>query len=127
MPIHNLPYYFVLVVGLSLLTIGCNSSPDSEEPTLNGTWEVYNAFRNGRNTETLNGAEFRFVGSEKMVTNITGQFDSAAIELIDMKIHYHGREETVYDVKTFTNDSMELVVKLQGMYFLLQLQKLAGK
>lgn len=112
---------------MALFAGACKSGTHQDVPDLDGKWEVYGAFRNGKQTETLNGAEFRFDDSGKLVTNVTGVFDSATYELIDRQILYHGTDETVYDLATFTGDSMELSVKLRGMYFLLQLQKLNGK
>ncbi|MDV7396328.1 hypothetical protein RZS08_33345, partial [Arthrospira platensis SPKY1] len=48
-----------------------------------GRWEVREAIRNGRPTETLTGAYMEFLPDGRMITNISGTQDESAFSLKD--------------------------------------------
>lgn len=114
---------YVLSLVFCSMLVACGSDAETTNQDLIGSWKVSGAKRNGKVTQTLNGAWFRFKESGSLVTNITGSIDSAAYELIDMQVHHHGTENAVYRIVSLDGQNMEVAVELRGMAFRLNLEK----
>ena len=119
-----------LVLGVLLMSIGvavlggCEEEAGMETDNLEGTWQVVEATRNGKQTELVNGAEFVF-DEGSMVTDITGFRDSGQYVLEGVNLMHHGRADVPYTVNHITSDSLQLSVVLRGLSFVLDLEKTA--
>lgn len=74
--IKRTPLTFCLLsLGLVMFTTGCQSPVEapvwSSYPELiNGRWEMVTAFRNERQTQTLDGTFFNFSKQQSLITNL---------------------------------------------------------
>ncbi len=119
---------FVLLISVLLLLMGsCQSETDLSEKDLVGKWKVVFAQRNGRATELVNGAMFVFDDKGYMNTDITGVEDKGSFTVEEMVLIHHGERDVLYTLNKLTRDSMQLVVDLQGLNFVLDLVRLQSK
>ena len=103
--------------------IGCKETPSVHQDQLTGHWAVYGAERDGKNTTLLNGAIFQFQEDGTMQTNITGQESSGRFDLKENSINFQGTENMVFEIGSLSSDSLTLHTELQGMHFILDLQR----
>ncbi len=114
--------FIVLLMSAMVVTIGgCEPDTAMHEEDLVGEWKVISAQRNGRKTELVNGASFVFDESGNMKTDITGHDDTGPFTLEEPILTHHGKSEVLYTLNKLTQDSMQLVVDLQGLNFVLDL------
>ncbi len=118
MRISNYLFLFLLMIGYSNCTSDSVVS-SKKAASIEGHWELVEAYRSGRKTESLGGTYFTFT-SDKMSTNlpINGAIDSPYTNqdniitqtiVNDIKINY-----TIQDL---TIDNLRLNTKLRGVDF----------
>ena len=111
-------FLFLLMIGYSNCTSDSTVS-SKKAANIEGHWELVEAYRSGRKTESLGGTYFTFT-SDKMSTNlpINGAIDSPYTNqdniitqtiVNDIKINY-----TIQDL---TIDNLRLNTKLRGVDF----------
>jgi hypothetical protein len=103
--------------------LGCKEDPSIHQDQLTGHWAVYDAERDGKNTTLLNGAVFYFQEDGTMQTNITGQESSGRFDLNENTINFQGSESMLFEIGSLANDTLTLHTELQGMHFILDLQR----
>lgn len=120
---------FVLITAIAMCAVSaCKEERDVRVEELYGTWEVTAAEREGRETETLNGAIFDIGEGGQMYTNImNGRDDTGTYTFKEMTLHFDGNEPAVYEIDSIGADRMHLSVKLQGMDFSLSLERTAAE
>lgn len=92
-----------------------------------GTWEVTAAEREGRSTETINGAIFDFRNDGTMMTNISGQEDTGAFTFEAMRIHHAGELAAEYRIDAYGVDSMLLRTRLHQRDFAFKLKRVMSE
>lgn len=88
-----------------------------------GHWEVVSAERDGRVTETLNGAYFVLSEDGSMRTNVTGSEDSGTYSMDRGELHFDGNESAMYQIGDLSDSTMRLSVELRGYQFQLTLER----
>lgn len=118
------------VGALFLFQISCVNDPQTEGPTfdgdqLHGRWELVEAYRNGRKTETLTDAFYVFESNGDLSTNfppsVNGQ--SLTYDFNGQKIKTKGAEEMVFDVNELNDSTLTLSMIIQKFPFQLVLAK----
>lgn len=85
----KLPLTLYLYLGIGLIMSACADEPKINTSELTGNWEVIEATRNGKKTETVVGAYFRFEGGDTLTTNIlNGEVVTGKYTLDDYKIRH---------------------------------------
>ncbi len=119
-------YLFLFFVIIAYSNCTSDSAVNAKKPaSIEGHWELVEAYRSGRKTESLGGTYFTFT-SDKMSTNlpINGAIDSpyknqdniiTQTIVNDIKIDY-----TIQDL---TADNLRLNTKLRGVDFSFLLER----
>ena len=107
------PLYKFIVGNFNLLFVFFACEEDQKEPSyekqaLLGKWELTEAWRNNRKTETLVGTFYEFEETGKMRTNfpldmVHGEYE---FEFDGREIIQKGKLETIYKIDTLTNSTL---------------------
>ncbi|WP_235295750.1 hypothetical protein [Portibacter marinus] len=109
-----------VVIGLAY---GCKSDNKSElNYELEGRWSIYEAYRDGDLTTTLEDGFFEFQDSQ-LVTNILGSPISGVYKLEQNAFNHNSALPATYQIKSYNQDSMELETEIRGFDFLFKLHK----
>ncbi|MBP8724777.1 MAG: hypothetical protein KBF37_06905 [Saprospiraceae bacterium] len=106
------PWYFILC----LLIAACKDERTIDAEFLRGKWVVYEAYRNEKKTNTLEGAYFFFEG-QIMSSNFLGQDQQAEFKLVKNKLHLVKGLKLDLDLKKTGPASMEMKVEIQNTPF----------
>ena len=99
----------------------CASSDKPDKSVLMDHWIVVGATRDGRATETLNGAYFNF-SEHELETNFMGEEMKNDYELRNDNIII-GDKKRIYQIEYIDADSLHLSVEIKGYPFQFFLQK----
>lgn len=112
--------------GLSLLA--CGSDTEATQSQLLGYWQLENAYRNGRLTESLDGLFFDFGPDGRLVTNISGQEEQGTYEVDDDQILQRQTSlDADYVIEEVSDTSLVLRTQLRNYVFRLGLRKAEGE
>lgn len=100
-----------------MLFSACKRESSAEHYYIKGTWDVFEAYRSGVKTETLNNAFFTFE-ADSMQTNILGDTIHASIIRDGNIIHQGGTFPIQYKIERFQKDTLELSAKIRKYSFL---------
>jgi len=119
--------YIILSLALtsSFLACGPEESTDTTSPDqILGRWELRDAMRNGRPTESLDDLYFEFFLDGKMMTNIGGATESASYTLEEDQIHQTESQFDVhYQIRELNDSIMVLGTEIRGSSFKFTLAK----
>lgn len=115
----------IIVLLLSIIFWSCESEePAFENNDLLGRWEIKEATRNGRSTESLDELFFEFFADGNMTTNLGGFQESATYEIEDNVIMQRESQFDVdYTIKGISDTSLQLSTQLRDYYFKFNLLK----
>jgi len=108
---------------IAVIITGCKG--DSEESMnyeLAGKWKIYEAFRDGDLTTTLEDGYFEFIDSV-MTTNILGSPVSGQFAIKDGLISHESSLAVTYDISHYSGDTMHLSTEIRGYDFLFKIEK----
>ncbi len=113
---------------LALTTVFQACGPEETSETspdrILGRWELSNATRNGRPTESLTDLYFEFFLDGKMTTNIGGATENASYALLDNEIRQSDSQfDVTYEIQDLTDSVMVLATELRGYSFRFRLAK----
>ena len=116
---------------LFFLILTCSCKEESKQPQLDknlltGRWEIVQAWRNGRPTETLAGTFYEFDENGTMRTNLTasGVEEESKFEVDGLKIEQKSSPEKVeYTVSELSDSVLTLSMKIKNFPFQIQLSK----
>lgn len=120
---------FAIPFALLILVLpACNNEPSQasfEEEALNGRWEIDEAWRNGKQTETLTGTYYEFDENGNMRTNLTPSLveDKFAYDLSGNEIRQKSDPPVVYTIQTLTDSLLVISMSINTFPFRLQLKK----
>ncbi len=114
--------HLILTLSLALTftfqACGPEETPDSSPDELLGRWELKNATRNGRPTESLADLYFEFFLDGKMKTNIGGAPENASYILVDDEIRQSDSQFNVtYQIEELSDSTLVLATELRGYSF----------
>lgn len=110
---------------IAFAQIGCepDSSPQNRV-LLNGKWQIFKAFRNQKQTETLDGVYFTFYENGKMITNLpVGPEQEMEFDFNKNIIRQKGSKVLEYQITTLNDSILVLGIELRGIPFELQLRR----
>lgn len=122
MTIRQVLPFFILMTLIATLT-SCESEKQYKESQLVGRWEVYQAERGGKPTQTVNGAYFEFSDQNQLYTNITGDGVMNGYQIYNNVIVQQGGEKIRYQIETMNEEKMTLTTNINGVDFALDLIK----
>lgn len=121
-----------LFIAVSALLTGClflgscGSDEDLTARQLAGRWEIDEALRNGRPTESLSGLYFRFGPEDRLVTNLNGREETGQYELEDNTVQQTGTTmDVVYQIESITDSTLTLRTQISQYDFRFDLRKVA--
>jgi hypothetical protein len=109
---------------LALFLCACSGTPVISPDKLSGRWDIKEAFRNDRPTESMEALFFEFKPNGKMITNLIGADIEATYELQEDKILQRKSElEADYVIEGFTDTTLTLSTTLRDYKFRFLLHK----
>ena len=117
----NISFTFLIF----LLTLGCMNNEMSQEEII-GAWEISSAERNGKPTETLNGAYFEFAEDNTMSTNLLGREESSSYEFdgANKEIIQQGEASLRFKVLDCQQNNLSIETSIREIPFKLQLSRI---
>lgn len=110
----------LLVLGL-FLTFACGEDDIQNTDLILGRWDIQEALRSGRPTESLDQLFFEFFEEGKMRTNITGSVTDGSYEIDGGQLLQRGVPlETDYTIQTLTDSVLVLTAAINRYDFRLQ-------
>jgi len=107
----------------TMVLVSCESEKQYKEADIVGRWEVYQAERDNRPTQTLNGAYFEFMDQNQVYTNILGDGVMNGFNIYNNVIVQQGGEKIRYNIEALNDEKMTLSTKISGADFVLDLVK----
>ncbi len=117
-----------LLSALLLLQTACQDDTGStsfEKNQLLGRWEIAEAYRNGKKTETLTGTFYEFGEDGNMRTNLNpaAMEESYPFEFDGQKIQQKGGVKTEFAVEELTDSTLIMKMTISKFPFRLMLNK----
>lgn len=106
---------FMTLFGMIVSMMSCKSEPKLDKDLLVKNWEVVGANREGRATETINGAYFHFT-NEELETNYMGKVETHVYEMRN-RILKVGDPVIPYRIHYLDKDSMHLSTTIMKFSF----------
>lgn len=110
----------------AMLFAACTEDLEQTRQSLNGRWELSQAFRNQKQTEMLSGVYFQFEAGQSMRTNFPASGEDAApFDLLsrDEIVQQFPVQPVHYKIKSLSDTTLVLTTELRGALFELQLVK----
>jgi len=113
----NLLSILILVV----LFIACQSEPKINlgSDNLRGHWDIIEAYRDGRETHTLEKGYFEFLDSNTFRTNIFKDTTLYAYTIEDQTVSVNGPSPMKYNVSNLISDTLIMVTEIRKFEFIL--------
>ena len=113
----------VLVLFITIIS-ACKPDKNNAPELLLGRWEVIEASRNGRPTESLADLYFEFTHDGKLMTNVTGIPEEGTYEVRgDQVLQRNTQLDADYNIEEITEDKLVLATELRGYAFLVAMNK----
>lgn len=125
----NSQLQLLCLITLSSISFACTSDAKLDKASKSkviGKWEIKEAFRNGKRTESLDNLYFEFYEDGQMRTNILGASIQATYDLSGGKIKQEAGDEGAeleYIVEIVTDTSLVLSTVLRRYNFKFDLQR----
>ena len=105
----------VLVIMLAML-IACGDK-GLDYTHLEGKWDLYEAKRNGRPTQTLDNVYFQFDGKEVMQTNILGGDDRFDYEIKESELVIESSQMPLIRVLQWQTDTLKFQMDIGSFIY----------
>jgi hypothetical protein len=102
----------------------CDGDSKKTQASITGRWEIFQGFRNRRQTETLQGVFFQFNPDGTMFTNLPVGADAPTqYELNKNEIRQKSPQEVIYTIQSANDTLLVLAMEMRGVEFELHLRK----
>lgn len=115
--------FWYLMLGLTFQFFIACSPPDPDFGQLEGNWDIQEAKRNGRTTQTLQNVYFRFGQDSIMTTNLFGINEKFVIDYNYPKINIQGSQFDDFSVILLDGDTLVLQAQIRDFRYNLSLLK----
>jgi hypothetical protein len=106
----------VLIVLVSAFS--CKKEADDKSELILGRWDIVEASRNGRPTESLADLYFEFFQDGNMRTNLTGSTATAAYQIDKNLIKQRNSQvDADYKIESLSDSTLILTTELRGFSF----------
>ncbi len=125
MSIFGMRYLLIILLFLS----ACKNDTGNVAEKVIGQWEILEATRNNRPTESLSELYFEFTADGKLLTNIAGIPETLTYEIKKDKIYQKGSSlgEIYYNIESIEDNTMIISTELRSFSFRFSLQKRSVK
>ncbi len=125
MSIFGMRYLLIILLFLS----ACKNDTGNVAEKVIGQWEILEATRNNRPTESLSELYFEFTADGKLLTNIAGIPETLTYEIKKDKIYQKGSSlgEIYYNIESIEDNTMIISTELRSFSFRFSLQKRSAK
>jgi len=106
----------LLVLGLSLSSCA-EDGKKSMEKMLAGKWELTEAYRNDRKTETLNSLYLIFGAGNQLETNLYGESKKTVYELKNNMLIQKDSLNTTFNIESLSDTTLRLTTVIQQQNF----------
>ena len=118
---------FLPLICLLTFCWSCTEDMETKEnlDLIKGRWEVKEAFRNNKLTETMDGIYFNFRSDGKMVSNFNlrvADVENPYILKKDM-ITEEGKEKRSFKIEDLESSNLTISTKYQGLDFRFKMEK----
>ena len=115
---------FSILFSIALLA-SCQSRQENDnQDIILGKWEIRQAYRNGRLTESLDELYFEFFQDGKMNTNILGMPESSIYAIKGNQLQQReGQLDIDYTIEELSDSLLVLSTELRGYNFRLSLKR----
>ena len=115
---------FSILFGIALLA-SCQSRQENDnQDIILGKWEIRQAYRNGRLTESLDELYFEFFQDGKMNTNLLGMPESSIYAIKENQLQQReGQLDIDYTIEELSDSLLVLSTELRGYNFRLSLKR----
>lgn len=121
---NHLSIILLLTLSTVLQYCGTEEPSETKPDKIVGRWELTNATRNGRPTESLTDLYFEFFMDGKMMTNIGGATESASYTLDDNEIRQTDSQfDVTYEIQDLQDSILIMATELRGYSFRFRLAK----
>lgn len=115
---------FAILLSVAALSACGNDRTARTEELLLGRWEITEATRNGRPTESLEELYFEFFQDGRMITNLLGAAESSRYQVDGNVIaQRESRVETDYAIEEITDSTLTLSARMRDYDFLFRLHR----
>lgn len=123
--IFRMRYLLIALLSLS----ACKNDTGNAAEKVIGRWEILEATRNNRPTESLSELYFEFTADGKLLTNIAGIDETLTYEIKKDKISQKGSSlgEVHYRIESIEENAMIISSELRSFSFRFSLQKVSAK
>lgn len=112
----------------AIVFTGCGKDAVDEGPQLEGRWEVEEARRNGRLTESLRGLYFDFGQEGSFTTNISGMDENGRYEVSENSIATSEVQLSLdYKINELSDSTLELTSVFQDYRFFFRFRRIADQ
>ena len=120
----NLRIFAFLLAGIGLLT-GCQEEQsDKKEELILGRWEIQQAYRNGKTTESLEQLYFEFYKDGKMNTNLLGATETASYEMENGTLLQRDSQMDInYNIQELNDSILVMTTQLRSFDFQFRLRR----
>lgn len=108
----------IIILLLAISACSGENAADSTENKILGRWEIQEASRNGRITESLAQLYYDFAVDGKMQTNLSGATESGTYEISDQKLLQKDMQiNAEYNIESLSDTLLILTTKLRNSDF----------
>jgi hypothetical protein len=115
-------HFYLFVCLLLPFVYACNSDKKIDEEYLQGKWIITEALRNGKKTNTLDGAFF-FFDQKILTTNFEGIENQAEYTLVHNELKLTKGLDYTFHLKRTADPLLVMTVKIQNVDFEFKLKK----
>ncbi|MFT4761267.1 MAG: hypothetical protein ACI9XO_000777 [Paraglaciecola sp.] len=112
---------FALFLFSSLSFVACNLDGAQEAETtqlLQGRWDLLEAYRNGKKTETLTGTFFEFTPENKLTYNLAGSREAVTYELDGQTLTpIDSRQKVTFAIEELDGEKLTLSMMMRNTPF----------
>jgi hypothetical protein len=113
-----------LLIAILGFFFACGEDEIQDQSLILGRWDIQEALRGGRPTESLDNLFFEFFEEGKMRTNITGSTVDGSYELDGDQLKQRGGPlETNYTIQTLSDSVLVLTALINKFDFRLQFSR----
>lgn len=111
--------------GLTLVSCNFDAAEEAETTELlQGHWDLQEAYRNGKKTETLTGTFFEFLPERKLIYNLAGSREEISYELDGQTITpIESRQKVTFMIEELDGEKLTLSMMMRNTPFKFILMK----
>ncbi len=121
---HQKRLLFIAILNTLLLFSACVSESETKPELLLGRWEIQEATRNGRETESLSELYYEFRPDQIMLTNLQGFTEEGTYEVEEDRLKQKEMQlKATYSIESLNDSILVMTTELRDYRFRFILKK----